>query len=233
MIEIKELTKNYGSLKAVDRANLVAYDGQITILLGPNGAGKSTTIKSVAGLLKFSGDIYVNGFHNKSIEAKSSFGYVPEIPSHYDLLTVDEHLNFIEKAYQLENSAPRREELLERFEMIEHRSKLAKELSKGMSQKLSLICALLISPKAILVDEPLIGLDPHSIEQVLQILLELKEQGCSILLSTHIIDMIDGIWDVAYIMHKGHIRRQIDKKDLTDGQTLKQIFFEVTENEQH
>lgn len=231
MIEVKQLVKSYNDFVAVDYLDLTAYDGQITILLGPNGAGKSTTIKSIAGLLKYSGSIHVNGYENKSIEAKKSFGYVPEMPSHYDLLTVDEHLRFIEKAYQLEGVEQYKEELLERLDLTTYRDKLAKELSKGMSQKLSLICALLIKPKTLLVDEPLIGLDPKSIEQALQIFTELKAEGCSILLSTHIIDMIDEIWDSAYIMHKGKIRRQIERKDLDEGQTLKQVFFEVTEHE--
>lgn len=227
MIEIKNLTKKYRQVEAVKRISMEAYDGQITILLGPNGAGKSTTIKSIAGLLKFEGDIFVNGFENHSLEAKRSFGYVPEVSAHYDLLTIDEHLTFIEKAYQIEDQGLK-ESYLERFELIEHRHKLAKELSKGMSQKLSLVGALIIKPKALLVDEPLIGLDPHSIQQVLEIMLELKAEGCSILLSTHIIDMIDEIWDRAFIMHHGEIKRSIYRDELGDGQTLKQLFFEVT-----
>ena len=232
MIEVKDLTKSYGNFTAVDRASLVAYDGQITVLLGPNGAGKSTTIKSIAGLLKFSGAIHINGFENKTVEAKRSFSYVHEVPAHYDLLTVDEHLNFIEKSYQLQDSTDYRESLLARFELTEHRTKLTKELSKGMGQKLALICALLIKPKALLVDEPLIGLDPHSIDQVMKVFMEMKADGCSILLSTHIIDMIDDIWDRDYIMHQGENLRVLERTDLSEGQSLKQIFFEVTENAQ-
>lgn len=232
MIEVKNLVKKYGKFVAVDRIDLSAYDGQITVLLGPNGAGKSTTIKSIAGLLKFTGDIHVNGFENRTVEAKQSFGYVPEMPSHYDLLTIDEHLQFIEKAYQLKDVEEYKESLLKRFELTEHRSKIAKDLSKGMGQKLSMLCALLIQPHALLVDEPLIGLDPRSIEEVIRMFIDLKSQGCSILLSTHIIDMIDHLWDVAYIMHHGKIKKRVERQDLQDGQSLKDIFFEVTEHGQ-
>ncbi|NLW28519.1 MAG: ABC transporter ATP-binding protein [Erysipelothrix sp.] len=231
MIEVKSLVKSYGKFVAVNRLDLTAYDGQITVLLGPNGAGKSTTIKSIAGLLKFTGKIYVNGFENRSIEAKRSFGYVAEMPAHYDLLTIDEHLNFIEKAYQLKDIDEYRESLLKRFELSQYRHKIAKDLSKGMAQKLSLLCALLIQPQALLVDEPLVGLDPHSIEEVIRVFKELKSQGASILLSTHIIDMIDSIWDVAYIMHEGEIKKRVERKELSDNRTLKEIFFEVTEHE--
>ena len=103
---------------------------------------------------------------------------------------------------------------------------------QGVGQKLALICALLIKPKALLVDEPLIGLDPHSIDQSWKVFMEMKADGCSILLSTHIIDMIDDIWDRAYIMHQGEILRVVERTDLSEGQSLKQIFFEVTENAQ-
>lgn len=226
MIEIKHLTKKYGNFIAVDNIDLLAQNGQITILLGPNGAGKSTTIKSVAGLLKFDGEILIEGYPNLSLEAKKEFGYVAELPSFYDLLTVDEHMNFIEKAYQLEPNQAYREHLLERFDLLDKRHKLAKELSKGMTQKLSLCCALLIRPQSLLVDEPMIGLDPGAIDEVLEVLVELKNENKAILMSTHIIDMINDIWDVAYIMDKAKIVARVEKNQLQEGETLKKIFFE-------
>lgn len=227
MIEIKHLTKKYGNFVAVDHIDLSARNGEITILLGPNGAGKSTTIKSVAGLLKFDGEILIDGYPNLSLEAKRSFGYVAELPSFYDLLTVDEHLNFIEKAYNLEPNSEYRQQLLSRFELLDKRHKLAKELSKGMTQKLSLCCALLIRPQSLLVDEPMIGLDPVAIDQVLEVLVELKNENRAVLMSTHIIDMINDIWDVAYIMDKSKIVVRVEREQLKEGESLKQIFFNV------
>lgn len=226
MIEVKHLTKKYGKFVAVDSIDFEALDGQITILLGPNGAGKSTTIKSISGLLKFDGEIFIDGHKNDTLDAKKSFGYVAELPSFYDLLTVDEHLTFIEKAYQLENSHDFKESLLHRFDLADKRHKLAKELSKGMTQKLSLCCALLIQPQTLLIDEPLIGLDPIAIDEMLKILVDLKHQNKTVLMSTHIIDMIDEIWDVAYIMNESKIVRRVERSQLKEHESLKQIFFD-------
>lgn len=230
MIEVSHLTKKYGSFKAVDDIDLCAEDGKITILLGPNGAGKSTTIKSITNLLKYEGVIKICGYANDSVEAKQSFGYIPEAPILYDLLTIDEHVEFIGKAYR----APQYQELADRyikmFHLEEKRKKVVKELSKGMKQKVSMLLALIISPKALLVDEPMVGLDPASIEETLDLFVKLKEEGVSILISTHIIDVIQDIWDVAYIMNKGKIVRHVNKEGLGE-ESLKEMFFECTDGE--
>lgn len=226
MIEVKNLTKKYGKFVAVDNINLTAFDGQITVLLGPNGAGKSTTIKSIAGLLRHEGEIYIDGFENTSLEAKKTFGYVSELPAFYDLLTVDEHLEFIARAYSLKDYQNQKEELLKQFELSDKRNKLAKELSKGMTQKLSLCCALLTNPQSLLVDEPMIGLDPLAIDQVIKTLMNLKNQNKTVLMSTHIIDMVDDIWDIAYIMDNAKIVKIVHRSELLENQTLKSIFFD-------
>lgn len=230
MIEVKHLTKKYGKLIAVDNVDLIAENGKITVLLGPNGAGKSTTIKSIAGLLRYDGEINIDGYQNNSLEAKRSFGYVSELPTFYDLLTVQEHLRFIEKSYQLDENSQLKQQLLSRFELADKTKKLAKELSKGMSQKLSLACVLLHEPQSLLVDEPMIGLDPQSIEEVLKIMIEYKEQSRAVLISTHIIDMMDAIWDVAYIMNHGKIVKRVQREQLEEGQTLKSIYFNSVGN---
>jgi len=224
MIEVRNMTKKYGSFVAAKDVNLIAEDGAITILLGPNGAGKSTTIKSIAGLLEYSGEILINGFNNKNIEAKRSFGYVPEAPQLYEVLTIEEHIQFIAKAYKVDDYEIITEELLTKFHLLDKKKTIAKELSKGMTQKLSMILALIMKPKAILIDEPMVGLDPNAIEDVLVLLKELKEQGVSVLISTHIIDIIDGIWDKAYIMNHAEIITEIRRENL-NGKNLKEIFF--------
>ena len=141
MIEVKNLTKYYSGIlsPAVKNVSFCAQPGEITILLGPNGAGKSTTIKSIVNLLNYNGKILICGYPNDSIEAKKCFGYVPEVPMLYDLLTVDETIEFIGKAYRLANYKEVGEHYLELFQLLEQRGKLAKELSKGMRQKLSMI----------------------------------------------------------------------------------------------
>ena len=233
MIEVKNLTKYYkGSLgAAVKNASLTAMPGEITVLLGPNGAGKSTTIKSIVNLLSYNGEILICGYPNNRLKKKKQFGYIPEVPVLYDLLTVDESIEFIGKAYRLENYKETGNKYLELFQLTQQRHKLAKELSKGMKQKLSMILALLIQPKALLVDEPMVGLDPASIEEVLNLLVELKNQGTSILISTHIIDVVNEIWDCAYIMNHGEIIRRIHRGE-EGSETLKQIFFEATAEEE-
>ena len=231
MITINNLTKTYKKFKAVDSISLTAKPGEVTVLLGPNGAGKSTTIKSIAGLLKFEGDITICDFPNKTVEAKKVFGYIPETPALYDFLTPWEHAQFIARAYKLEDSWEQKiKSIFERLEIYDKKDKYVRELSKGMTQKLSIAVALLIDPRAVLFDEPLVGLDPKAINEVLKIFEELKSEGKSILVSTHIIDTINEVWDRAYIMNKGKIIRDISRDQL-DGRDLKTIFFELTEGE--
>ena len=182
MLSISGVTKKYGKMVANDNISFAVGDGQIGILLGPNGAGKSTIIKCITGLLRFTGRIEVNGFENTSQEAKRQLGYIPEMPAVYDLLTVSEHLEFIRRAYRMEDEAYTRE-LLERMELWDKKDKLGKELSKGMQQKLSICCALAHKPRVIIFDEPLVGLDPHAIKELKQIFRELKAGGASVLIS--------------------------------------------------
>ena len=139
MIEVKNLTKLYGKFKAVDDVSLCAADGEVTILLGPNGAGKSTTIKSITNLLQYKGDIKINGVANSSLDAKKGFGYIPEAPVLYDLLTIDEHVEFIGKAYRCENYRALADEYITLFKLEDKRKKAVRELSKGMKQKVSML----------------------------------------------------------------------------------------------
>ncbi|HOA42822.1 MAG TPA: ATP-binding cassette domain-containing protein, partial [Bacillota bacterium] len=129
MLKVENVTKRYGKVVANDNISFQVGQGQIALLLGPNGAGKSTIIKCIVGLLRFSGRIEVDGKHNKSLEAKRVLGYVPEMPAIYDLLTVDEHMEFIRRAYRLPDDGYDRV-LLERFELLDKKDKLGKELSK-------------------------------------------------------------------------------------------------------
>ncbi len=229
MILVKNLTKEYKKIKAVDNISLTAKPGEVTILLGPNGAGKSTTIKSIAGLLKFEGEITICEFPNKTIDAKIIFGYIPETPALYELLTPWEHAEFIAKAYKLNSDwKDKIKVIFERLEIYDKKDKYVRELSKGMTQKLSIALALLTDPKAILFDEPLVGLDPKAINEVLSIFEELKANGKSVFVSTHIIDTINDVWDRAYIMNKGKIISEVTKDQL-GGRDLKKMFFELTE----
>lgn len=230
MLSVNNVTKKYGKVIANENISLQIADGQIAVLLGPNGAGKSTIIKSIIGFLKYQGSVTVDGLLNKSIEAKRIMGYIPEIPSLYPNLTVDEHMEFVARAYKLDNYKEYKEELLRRFELDDKKKKFGDELSKGMQQKLSICCGLLPKPKLILFDEPMIGLDPHAIKELKSMLLELKQQGASILVSTHMIDSIEELWDTTYIMMKGRVAAVVERDQIVQGdKSLEDIFFEITE----
>lgn len=232
MLTVLNVTKNYHKVVANKDINFVIDDGQIGILLGPNGAGKSTLIKCIMGFLKYQGQIQVDGLNNKSVEAKKIMGYVPEIPSLYPNLTVEEHLEFIARAYKLKDYEVYKDELLARYELDDKKDKFGDELSKGMQQKLSICCGLLPKPKLILFDEPMIGLDPHAIKELKKQLVELKEQGRTVLLSTHMIDSIEELWDTTYIMKKGQVAAVVRKAEIGNQEkTLEDIFFEITETE--
>ena len=229
MLKVEHVTKKYGKLLANKDISFFVDGGQIAVLVGPNGAGKSTIIKCISGLLRFEGNITIDGNENKSIEAKRLIGYVPEMPAVYDLLTVAEHLEFIRRAYRLPDDGYDKF-LLERFEMLDKTEKPGKELSKGMQQKLSICCTLLHRPRVIVFDEPMIGLDPHAIKELKKTFIELKEQGCAILISTHMLDSVEDFWDVAHIMVDGNIAAtKFNAADRSGEKSLEELFFEITE----
>lgn len=230
MLEIKNLSKHYGKTAANQNITLTVPDEKIALLVGPNGAGKSTLIKSIMGLLRYEGEIRLDGVLNKSKEGRGRIGYVPEIPHLYPLLTVDEHMEFMARIYKLDNWKSYADELLERFELDDKRDKLGSELSKGMQQKVSICTALLPRPRFILFDEPMIGLDPHGIKTLKQIFRELKEERTSMLISTHILDTVDEIWDMVCIMMHGQLVAVAEHEQLkAHGETLEELFFRVTE----
>jgi len=230
MLIVSNLEKSYDKTVAVKNISFHIGDGEIAVLLGPNGAGKSTTIKCIAGLLKYKGDIEICGFINKSINAKKLFGYVPETPAMFEMLTVQEHMEYIASAYGIKDYVEKAEVLLKRFELDDKKDKLGKELSKGMLQKVSICCALLINPKVILFDEPMVGLDPKAIKELHSVFLELKKEGCSVIISTHIINSVEEIWDRALIMKEGNVLMSMTKQELLDkNESLEDIFFNVTE----
>lgn len=230
MLEVWELTKYYGKNLAVDRVSFQVPDGQIGILLGPNGAGKSTIIKSIAGLLRYTGQIRINGILSKELEAKRIFGYVPEIPAMFDALTVREHIEYMKMAYSSDITEEEVDALLERFELQDKQDKMGSELSKGMMQKVSICCALAVKPRVILFDEPMVGLDPQAIKELKEVILELKRQQVTVLISTHMLEMVEELWDIMFVMEKGHIIGSYTRED-AKGRDLDELFFAMTGGE--
>ena len=234
MLRVKGLTKKFGKKIANENVNLSLDAGEIGILLGPNGAGKSTAIKCILGLLRFDGSVKIGGFPATSAKAKAIMGYVPEFPCLYEMLTVREQFEFVVRAYKLDREKSRKYavELVDRFRLTEVVDTLCKDLSKGMQQKVSIICALLPRPKLLLLDEPMLGLDPHAIKELRQLVQELAEDGVAVLISTHMISTVEGIWNKAYIMRKGKVISCHRKEEMIGmwAESLERIFFAETES---
>ncbi len=230
MLQVSHVTKKYGKVKACDDVSFHLEPGSVTVLLGPNGAGKSTLMKAIIGFLRHEGEITVSGFPSKTPQARRLLGYVPEMPALYPNLTVGEHMEFLARAYKLKDYRDRIDRLFHDFELDDKRKKFGDELSKGMQQKLNLCLGLLPEPKMLLLDEPMIGLDPHAIKQLKLTMEEMRCEGKTLLVSTHIIDSVDMLWDRTIIMQNGAVRANVTRQELeADGRTLEELFFQVTE----
>jgi ABC-type multidrug transport system ATPase subunit len=238
MLKVDHLTKKYENVVAVDDISFTIKEGDIVGLLGPNGAGKSTIIKTIAGLLrKTSGSITMGNYPHTAPEARKKFTYVPEVPELYDMLTVWEHLVFIAYAYNVADFEQKAERLIERYDLWDKKDKLAKELSKGMKQKVSICCALLPEPDLYLFDEPMIGLDPKSIRETKVIFKELSEQQKTVLVSTHLLDSIENLCHRVLVMKQGEIIVDMAMEEMKsilgngESTSLEDLFLEVTRDE--
>lgn len=235
VLNVQHLTKNFKKNTAIDDLSFTLGEGHIVALTGPNGAGKTTTLKCIIGLLNpTKGQIEIMGQDNRSDLAKVNAGYIPEIPELYPMLTIWQHLKFIALAYRLTGWESAAEGMLREFDLFEKKDELCKSLSKGMKQKVSIICALLHNSQLILVDEPMVGLDPKAIREFKNLLLRLREEGRTILLSTHMLDTAENLCDEVMVMNKGSLIFKGTLEELKemlhagDNTTLEELFLEVT-----
>jgi ABC-2 type transport system ATP-binding protein len=238
MIELSGVTKKFGSFTAVDNLTITIPQGEFFGFLGPNGAGKTTTIKMIVGLFTpTSGDIKVNGYNIRShpIEAKQSIGYVPDIPFLYDKLTGREFLCLVGGLFRIPKSVlnERITELIDHFEIGSWVDKRTEDYSQGMKQRITIAAALLNLPKTIIIDEPLIGLDPRSAKIVRETLRLQSKNGVSILMSTHSLAFAEELCDRIGIINNGHLvlcetREQLQiQKAKYDGK-FESVFLEMT-----
>jgi ABC-2 type transport system ATP-binding protein len=210
VIAVSGLVKRYGTFTAVDGVSLEVRPGQIHGFLGPNGAGKTTTIRMIAGLLKpTAGDIDVNG-HDlaRSPEAaKSSLGFIPDRPFIYEKLTAGEFLTFHAGLYGIADAGidDRIREMLELFELGRWRDELVESFSHGMKQRLVMSAAFLHRPQAVLVDEPMVGLDPRGARLIKDVFRRMADHGVAILMSTHTLEVAQEMCDLVSIILKGKI----------------------------
>jgi ABC-2 type transport system ATP-binding protein len=210
MIKIENLVKRYGNFTAVDGVSLDVPSGEIHGFLGPNGAGKTTTIRMIAGLLKpTAGRVWINGHDlaHAPVEAKSSLGFVPDRPFIYEKLTAGEFLRFHAGLYGMEqNGTPQRiAELLDLFELRNWEGELVESFSHGMKQRLVMCAAFLHRPRAVLIDEPMVGLDPRGARLIKDIFRGMARRGVAILMSTHTLEVAQEMCDRIGIILGGRI----------------------------
>jgi ABC-2 type transport system ATP-binding protein len=210
MIHVRDLVKTYGSFTAVDGVSLEVPSGQIHGFLGPNGAGKTTTIRMMAGLLRpTAGSIAING-HDLAAEpeaAKQSLGFIPDRPYLYEKLTAGEFLRFHGGLFGLEGEAveQRIREMLELFELTRWEDELVESFSHGMKQRLVMSAAFLHRPRAVLVDEPMVGLDPRGARLIKHVFRRMADRGVAILMSTHTLEVAEEMCDRISIILRGRI----------------------------
>src|SRR5437867_5248732 len=219
MISIQNLVKKYGSFTAVDDVSLDVAAGEIHGFLGPNGAGKTTTIRIIAGLLKpTSGRILVNGHDmaTDSERAKASLGFIPDRPFIYEKLTAGEFLRFHAGLYGMDGGGidHRVAEVLELFELTRWEGELVESFSHGMKQRLVMCAAFLHRPRAVLVDEPMVGLDPRGARLIKQVFRHMSARGVAILMSTHTLEVAEEMCDSISIIQKGRIIARGTVEDL-------------------
>jgi ABC-2 type transport system ATP-binding protein len=210
MIAIHDLVKQYGRFTAVDGVSLDVPPGEIHGFLGPNGAGKTTTLRMIAGLLKpTAGRIVVNG-HDVATDAeaaKASLGFIPDRPFIYEKLTAGEFLRFHGGLYGLEDAgiAGRVREMLELFELGRWEDELVESFSHGMKQRVVMCAAFLHRPRAVVVDEPMVGLDPRGARLIKDVFRKMSARGVAILMSTHTLEVAQEMCDRISIILKGRI----------------------------
>lgn len=239
MIRVEAFEKIYQTTVAVAGLDFDVNPGDILGLVGPNGAGKTTTMRAICGIIPPTrGRLFVGGHDvtQEPIAAKRLLAYVPDDPKLFDALTVWEHLEFIAAAYRLTDFRDRAEELLQRFELTEKKDTIASELSRGMRQKTAVCCAYLHQPKAVLLDEPLTGLDPRGIRTMNESIREMAAAGVAFVVSSHLLSLVENLCNRLLILHKG---RRLFFGDIAgaraafagDGAdaSLEEVFFRATE----
>ncbi|QBK26828.1 ABC transporter ATP-binding protein [Ureibacillus thermophilus] len=243
MLELKDVTGGYTRKPVIKDLNFSIGQGELVGLIGLNGAGKSTTIKHIIGtLIPQKGEIRLNGMTlQEDIEKyRSSFSYIPETPVLYEELTLKEHLELTAMAYGIDEKTlkERSEKLLEEFRMEKRLNWFPSHFSKGMKQKVMIMCAFLVKPSLYIIDEPFVGLDPLAIQSLLEQISERKREGASVLMSTHVLSTAEKYCDRIIFLHEGRVRAQGTMNDLREAfgmpnATLDDLYIAMTKEDRH
>jgi ABC-2 type transport system ATP-binding protein len=238
VIELKQLTKRYGQFTAVDGIDLVIPRGELFGFLGPNGAGKTTTFRMIAGILQpTSGTVEIGGIDvlQRPLEAKQRLGFIPDRPFVYDKLTGREFLRFAAALYGQQGLAVEKRiiELLELFELSRWKDELTESYSHGMRQKLIISGALVHRPDVIVVDEPMVGLDPKSARLLKDLFRQFVDRGGTVLMSTHTLEVAEAMCDRIAIIHGGRIvasgtMSEVQQQTESEDMGLEDLFLKLT-----
>jgi ABC-2 type transport system ATP-binding protein len=238
-IAVEDYHKHYGSTIAVAGITFRVAAGEVLGLVGPNGAGKTTTLRALAGILTPTrGRLSIAGHDlaREPVAAKAALAYVPDEPRLFDQLSVWEHFRFIASAYRLRDWTAPAEALLAQFELQDKRDSLTAELSRGMRQKVAICCGYLHQPQAVLLDEPMTGLDPRGIRTMKDSVHQLARAGTAFIVSSHLLSLVEDLCTTVLILHHGRqvlhghladLRRQISESGRQE--TLEELFFRLTE----
>ena len=236
-IEAIEFRKEYDATVAADGISFSLPRGTIGALIGPNGAGKTTTIRALCGIIQpTSGTLRVAGFdvQQAPLQVKQHVAYVPDDPPLFETLTVWEHMKFIASAYDVGDFAEKADSLLSELNLSGKRNALASELSRGMRQKVAIACAYLHAPDVLFFDEPLTGLDPAAIRLLKKTMLEKAEQGATVLVSSHLLALVEDICRHLIILRRGVclFSGSIEQAHAAfpNAESLEDVFFLATED---
>jgi ABC-2 type transport system ATP-binding protein len=238
MIEAEHLTRFYGTFCAARDLTFTVRPGEVVGLVGPNGAGKTTTLRCLVGVIRpTSGTVRVAGHDMLAdpVAAKAALAFVPDEPHLFPHLTVMEHLRFIGRIYGVGNVHSRAASLLDELELTDRRDALPDELSRGMKQKLAIACALLHEPRALLLDEPLTGLDPGAIRRMKRTIMERADAGVAVILSSHLLSLVEELCSrIMVIQHGemvaiGSIDEIASSRPELSGRGLEDVFLALTE----
>lgn len=232
MIEIKNVTKKYGSNVALKDVSFTVNDGEIFAFIGHNGAGKTTLIKAIVGIHKIDeGDILINGksIKDKPLECKKEMAFVPDNPELYEQMKAIDFINFVCDIYEVPQDI--REKNIKKYaKMFEIEDKLndtIESFSHGMKQKVALISALAHDPKILIMDEPFVGLDPKAVFDVKEVMNEMIKEGKTIFFSTHILDVAEKLCSRVAIIKKGELVKVGNMQEIKGDKSLEKVFLEL------
>ncbi len=242
MIDVERLTKTYGDFEAVRGLSFNVAPGEVLGLVGPNGAGKTTTLRSIAGIIvPTSGAVRVGGFDIATApeHAKALLAFIPDEPQLFEHLTVEEHLQFIGRLYGVADAPARIEPLLLEMELLDKRRALPAALSRGMRQKLAIACGLLHSPSALLLDEPLTGLDPAGMRRMKSTIAARARAGAAVVLSSHLLHLVEELCTRLLVMQRGRvialgtIADIVEQRPHLAGRALEDVFLALIDEGEH